>query len=379
MNKGLKELQKAKERFLMVEQNYTKYATKNMEAIRLESECEDIRPPFFRDIDRIIYALSYTRYIDKTQVYSFKDNDHISKRIIHVQLVSKIARTIARALGLNADLVEAISLGHDIGHTPLGHSGEAMLNEISQKELGEYFCHNVQSVRNYMFIENRGKGLNLTIQTLDGILCHNGEEIYKKYEPVRKTKEDVVEQYYNCYKDKTYNNKFPMTLEGCIVRISDVIAYAGRDIDDALNLGLIDKKDIPIKIKETLGDSNKKIINTIVNDIIINSTDHNYIEMSDNIYNALKELIEFNYKYIYNKSLSLKDYEYYKKGMYRIYQVYLEAIRNNNKDNIIFKIFLDLQDDLYLKNTSDERKVLDFIAGMTDDFFLNQVKLINNI
>ena len=154
--------------------------TKN-EKIAIKNEDEDIRPPFFHDIDRIIHSLSYTRYLDKTQVFTKNINDHISKRITHVQLVSKIARTIGRALNLNEDLCEAIALGHDIGHTPLGHAGEAMLNEISLRELGEYFSHNIQSVRHLNYVENNGNGLNLCVQVLDGIMCHNGEMLDSIY------------------------------------------------------------------------------------------------------------------------------------------------------------------------------------------------------
>ena len=130
-------LQLAKENFLAVENTFSVFETKSSEAIRFKEEDDDIRTPFFRDVDRIIHAMSYNRYSDKTQVFSFTKNDHISKRMVHVQLVSKIARTIGRGLGLNTDLIEAIALGHDIGHTPLGHTGEALLNEISLKELNE--------------------------------------------------------------------------------------------------------------------------------------------------------------------------------------------------------------------------------------------------
>ena len=157
-------IQQAKINFLNKELYLSEYATKSNESIRINNEEEDIRPPFFHDIDRIIHAYSYTRYLDKTQVYTQIENDHISKRITHVQLVSKIARTIGRALNLNEDLIEAIALGHDIGHTPIGHVGESILNEISQRELNEHFAHNIQSVRHYLTIEKNGKGLNLTIQ-----------------------------------------------------------------------------------------------------------------------------------------------------------------------------------------------------------------------
>ena len=152
-------LEKAKINFLEKENTYSEFATRSSEGLRYKEDNDDFRPPFFRDVDRIIHSLSYTRYAHKTQVFSFKNNDHISKRIIHVQLVSKIARTIGRALKLNEDLIEAIALSHDIGHTPLGHTGEAILNEISLRELGEYFAHNVQGVREVMYVDNYGEGL----------------------------------------------------------------------------------------------------------------------------------------------------------------------------------------------------------------------------
>ena len=187
-------LEQINKNFLAKEENLSPYAIKSQDAIRLKEENdEDIRPAFYRDIDRIIYSLSYTRYIDKTQVFSFKENDHISKRMVHVQLVSKVARTIGRALGLNEDLIEAIALGHDIGHTPIGHQGEFILDEISQKTINERFSHNLQSARTLMFVEHNGKGCNLSIQVLDGIMCHNGEIPTNIYKPKKKTKEDYLE------------------------------------------------------------------------------------------------------------------------------------------------------------------------------------------
>jgi len=192
-----KMLNEIKNNFLSKENHLSSYATKSNDGIRIKNENfeNEMRPNFYHDIDRIIHSLSYTRYMDKTQVFSFKQNDHISKRIVHVQLVSKIARTIGRALNLNEDLIEAIALGHDIGHTPLGHTGEAILNEISIRELGEMFNHNIQSVRNYMVLEKNGHGNNLTIQTLDGIMCHNGEMLSNIYYPNPKTKEEFLDEY----------------------------------------------------------------------------------------------------------------------------------------------------------------------------------------
>ncbi len=368
-------LEKARDNFLLNENYLSKYATKSSDAIRLIGFEEDIRPSFFHDIDRIIHSLSYTRYADKTQVYSFRENDHISKRIIHVQLVSKIARTIGRALKLNCDLIEAIALGHDIGHTPIGHTGEALLNEISISELNENFMHNIQGVRYYMEVENNGYGLDLCIQTLDGIMCHNGEMLSNKYIPMEKDKDEVLREYYESYKDKNSFSKYsPMTLEGCVVRISDIIGYIGRDIEDAINLGLFKRCDLPEEIVQVLGNNNKDIVNTIILDIIENSMDKDYIMMSNDVYKALFALKKFNYENIYNKSLTKEEIDYYRIGMRRIYDVYLDEVENNNKNSLIYKIFLSKQNDRYINNTNNKRKVIDFIAGMTDDLFLHEIE-----
>jgi dGTPase len=366
-----------KNNFLLKEENLSTYACKSSEAIRIDKQIEDIRPAFFHDTDRIIYSLSYTRYLDKTQVFTRSNNDHISKRITHVQLVSKVARTIGRALRLNEDLIEAIALGHDIGHTPLGHAGEAMLNDISLRVLGEGFAHNIQSVRHLMYVENNGKGLNLCIQVLDGIMCHNGEILDCEYTPVKKSVEEFLDEYNDSYKNmKASRKNHPMTLEGCVVRISDVIGYIGRDIEDAIMIGKIKREDIPNSITDVLGSTNKEIINTIILDIINNSLDKPYIKMSDNVFKALFDLKQFNYDHIYKYSLTFDEKEYYKDGMNRIFDRYLNDIKNGNKDSIIFKIFLDKQDASYLEYTNDERKVIDFIAGMTDDFFIKEIEKV---
>ena len=171
---------------LKSEDSLKSYATKSIEAVRLKEENSDIRLEYARDIDRIIHSPSYTRYIDKTQVYSYVSNDNISRRMTHVQFVSRAAKTIARGLGLNEDLCESIALGHDVGHVPFGHFGESILNEISKKRMGKCFAHNLNSVRVYKDIEKKGIGCNLTLQTLDGIMCHNGELVQKEYRPVKK-------------------------------------------------------------------------------------------------------------------------------------------------------------------------------------------------
>lgn len=361
-----------KENMHKYENNVSKYATKDSSFKRLFKEEEDFRSPFFRDIDRIIHSLSYTKYLDKTQVFSFNDNDFVSKRMTHVQLVSKIARTIGRALKLNEDLIEAIALGHDLGHTPLGHVGESFLNKISVREGLGNFNHNVQSVRDLMFIDNFGEGRNLCIQTLDGILCHNGEFAKKKYFPKKKDIEEFLSEYENSYNENfDIKSLVPMTLEGCVVRISDMIGYLGRDIEDAIRIGVLKEKDLPKDITKILGKTNKDIINTIVLDIINNSYNKPYIELSDKIYNAIVTLKKFNYKNIYALAYTKEELIRFELMFNSLYNYYLNAILNNDINNSIYKVFLNNQNKEY-KKENPKRIVIDFIAGMTDDYFMSE-------
>ena len=374
MNKEL--LEQVRENFLLKEKHLSSYATKSKEGIRLKKEVrlDEFRPEFYHDIDRIIHALSYTRYLNKTQVFSFNQNDHISKRIVHVQLVSKIARMIGRALNLNEDLIEAIALGHDIGHTPIGHVGESLLNEISLRETNTFFSHNIQSVRTYMNLEHNQQGINLTIQVLDGIMCHNGEMLENIYRPKKKTTEEFLKEYEACYTDKeTLRKVQPMTLEGCVVRISDIIGYIGRDIEDAINIGVLKREDIPESIQKVLGVTNKEIVNTIIIDIIKNSFDKPYIKMSKEVFQAIKDLKSFNYENIYHKANTKEQIAFYREGMNQLYKKLLNDIKTENKTSDIFTIYLDHADKTYQTTTSPERIVIDFIAGMTDEYFINSI------
>lgn len=338
---------------------------------------EDIRPPFFRDIDRIIYSLAFIRYQDKTQVFSNAFHDHISKRMIHVQFVSKIARTIGRALGLNEDLIEAAALGHDLGHTPFGHNGETILNELSLEHNEGYFNHNVQSVRNLMIVENYGKGLNISVQVMDAILCHNGEIALGEYHPTKKAKEDFLAEYNSSYKDKNVLAKLkPMTLEGCVVRISDLIAYLGRDIEDALRMKLITREDIPKEVIEILGKDTRSIVNTCVLDIINNSFGKNYIKISDKVYNAIGELMKFNYQNIYFKSATKEEKEELKKKFRVLFDNYILDIKSNNSKSPLISSFLANMSAEYKANNSNERIIIDYISGMTDDYFKSEYERI---
>lgn len=364
----------------MKNKKLSKYACKDDSAIILFEEESDIRTRFFRDSDRIIYSLSYTRYIDKTQVFTFTENDNVSKRITHVQFVSKIARTIGRALGLNEDLIEAAALGHDLGHTPFGHCGEKALNRLSLENNEGIFAHNVQSVRTLMTLENNGVGKNISIQVLDAILCHNGELLEEKYFPVKKSKEQFLKEYEDCYHDANVSKKIhPMTLEGCVVRISDIIGYVGKDIEDAIRLGIIKEEDIPEEIINVLGKTNAEIVNTLVLDIINNSYNKPYIKLSKEVFNALNKLIKFNYEHIYNVINATKEIRYYEEMYNTLFNSYKNALDSNDLSSDIYVMFLNGMNKEYLDNTSNIRKIIDYIAGMTDDYFINRYNELSNI
>lgn len=350
------------------EMSFSKYATKSNESIRLKQEEKDIRLDFARDADRILHTLTYTRYIDKTQVYSDITNDHISKRMTHVQFVSKASRTIARALGLNEDLCEAIALGHDVGHTPFGHNGEYILNEISKKVLGKSFAHNLNSVRVLKELENSGNGCNLTLQVLDGVMCHNGELVMSNYAPVKKDINTFLKEFNECMQDENKIKKLrPMTLEGCVVRISDIIGYIGKDIEDAKSLGKINKNQIPENISKELGTTNAEIMNNIIMDVIKNSFNKPYIEMSKEVFNAVVDLKKFNMEKIYKKSVTGKQLNLYKKMFNNLYDIYIQALKNKDYKNDIY-LFLNSMCDEYKYNNKLEQIVIDFISGMTDRY-----------
>ena len=368
---------KIREELLKREESLSQYACKSKNAILLKKDEKqkenESRPAFSKDTDRIIHSMSYTRYIDKTQVYSFIENDHITHRVLHVQLVSKIAKTIGAVLNLNLDLIEAIALGHDVGHTPFGHTGERFLNNICVKENIGYFKHNAQSVRSLKDIEC----LNITLQTLDGILAHNGELIQSKYKPQKKTAEQFLKELEESFKNENYSKAItPMTLEGCVVRISDVIAYIGRDIEDAILVGSIKREDLPEDVIEVLGNTNSTIVDTLIKDIIKNSIGKNYLSFSKKVYKALLELMEWNYKNIYRSKEACKNEDIIEDCFYKLFETYLNYLDPNNKDNNKSKERLlgyqESRTSEYLAKTCKQRMIIDYMAGQTDNFFLRE-------
>ena len=376
-------LEKAKINMILKEQNLADFACKSEKGQWLKPDVEDIRPIFFRDIDRIIHSSGYARYIDKTQVYSFIQNDHITRRVLHVQLVSKIARTIGRSLKLNEDLIEAIALGHDIGHTPFGHKGESLLNNICEKENIGYFYHNAQSVRILQDIEN----LNISVQTLDGILAHNGEILKTRYEyNPNKTINEFEEDLYKTFHEKAYSKKIiPMTLEACVVRLADIVAYIGRDIEDAITLNVVKREELPDFPVKVLGDNNSKIVDTLIKDIIINSFDKPYLEFSEEVFKALMELKDWNFANIYNSEKANVNYDKIENVMKELYRYYLNRLNEVNYEEELSKEYITSSErTLYsfvnkmMKRDSSQdlkRIVVDYIAGQTDKFFLNESTL----
>jgi dGTPase len=330
------------------------------------------RQAYALDTDRILHSMAYTRYIDKTQVFYLIRNDHITHRVLHVQLVSKIARTIGRFLNLNEDLIEAISLGHDIGHTPFGHDGERYLSKLCQAAGIGHFLHNVQSIQFLDRVERKGRGWNLCLQTLDGILCHDGEIHNQVLQPRQeKTFETLAQEMAQKKKDQRHA-LMPMALEGCVVRMADTVAYIGRDVEDAIRLGVIQRHEIPGDAAAVLGDSNGTIVYNLVTDIIHCSHRQPYIALSDTVSRALKRLKEFNLERIYLNQRIKKHAQAIHTLFDRLFETYMDDLRVGRQESKIFTGFLADMDPNYMQSHCAAEIVRDFIAGMTDRYFLLQ-------
>ncbi len=329
------------------------------------------RPAYARDTDKILHSPYYNRYTDKTQVFSFYKNDDITRRALHVQLVSRIARSIGAALNLNLDLIEAIALGHDIGHTPFGHAGERYISEVYQAECGRYFNHNVHSVRVLDGIFDH----NLTLDTLNGIITHNGEFEMHEYFPSPMDSfavfDDMVE---SCYVDQENIIRIvPSTLEGCVMRISDIIAYLGKDRQDAMRAKLVDSDR---SIGESgIGTINAEIINNLEVNIIENSYGKPYIMMDKEHYEGMKAAKRANYALIYNSDKVAKVLdERVKPIMQRMYYRLLKDVKEGNTSSPVFKHHIDfvMQNHYASKmpymETEPNQIVIDYMASMTDDY-----------
>ena len=356
---------------------FVSYGFKDEDCIRRKKRDSDsanvVRTPFIRDIDKIIHCPYYNRYTDKTQVFSFYKNDDITRRALHVQLVSRIARTIGKCLNLNLDLIDAIALGHDMGHTPFGHTGEKYLDKIYFEKTGRHFSHNIHSVR----VLDKIFPLNISLQTLNGIASHDGELELKEYYPKRlESFEELDRQIEGCYIDKSNIKKLvPCTLEGCVMRISDIIAYLGKDRQDAIRARSISTD---IFSKSAIGVENAEIINNLVVSIIENSYSKPYIKMGDKHFEALKLAKQENYDLIYlDKDMAdFMDSTVYPM-MRDIYEAMLNDLINENKSSPIYKHHIDFLSGIHYERLtpyeSEEKNqiVVDYIASMTDDYFID--------
>lgn len=313
----------------MEQVNLSPYATLSVNTKGKEREEEpcDVRTVFQRDRDRILHSKAFRRLKNKTQVFLTPKGDHYRTRLSHTLEVSQTARTIAKALRLNEDLVEAIALGHDLGHTPFGHAGEDVLNRVCS----EGFQHNEQSVRIVEKLEKDGKGLNLTWEVRDGILNHQSKFL-------------------------------PHTLEGKIVRFSDKIAYINHDIDDAIRALVMQEEDIPTEIRKTLGCNTKQRLNTLIHSIIINSKDKDDIIMAPEVLEAMVELRSFMYDHVYKNPVAKSEEVKAKAMIEQLFYFYMEHP----------KFLPDKFKRMMECGESQERVICDYIAGMTDQYAIEK-------
>ncbi len=367
------------------EKRFSAFACLSSSGLRRRAEdLQGHRQPFAQDADRILHSRAYTRYIDKTQVFSLIDNDHITHRVLHVQMVSRIARTVGRFLGLNEDLIEAIALGHDIGHPPFGHEGERILDRLCREHGLPGFQHNIQSVQFLDRFEKKGTGWNLTLQVLDGILCHDGEAHATCLVPDRKRNFSSFDRLMSDKGQDPMLKLLPMTLEGCVVRLSDTIAYIGRDIEDAIELKLIERSEIPEQCGRHLGTSNGTIVYTLVTDFIAASagvrdadradTSRDYVGFSAETAALLLELKAFNYERIYKNPAFKPDFKRIHACYEQLFDYYIGQLGDDPAGSEVGRSFLNSMTDTYITTHPPAAIVRDYLAGMTDDFFLRQAE-----
>lgn len=354
------------------------HAFRDEDVLRREANKHDeatlTRPAFARDIEKIINIPAYNRYADKTQVFSFVENDDICRRGLHVQLVSRIARAIGELLGLNVQLIEAIALGHDLGHTPFGHAGERYLSENYEQRTGLCFRHNVHSVRVMDQLYRR----NISLQTLDGALCHNGEFCQQELRLGDTTTfEQLDDAVARCMADSKEIKKLkPSTLEGCVVRASDMIAYIGKDRGDALDIGVIDS--YSEFDSSYIGRTNAQIINNMTVDIVNNSYRTDHIRMSREAFDDLVLAKKQNYEKIYFKEGTVSEFENIVQEMFaEMYERLLADLLAGDESSPVFRHHVaslaakstSVKADEYLREEPN-RIICDYISSMTDSYFM---------
>ena len=350
------------------------YATRHEDAIfeYEDRETDPVRPAFVRDVDRILNNAFYNRCMDKTQVFPFYKKDDLTRRSFHLQLVSQTARKIATALRLNVALTEAIALGHDMGHTPFGHGGEYILNDLYLEHAGHCFNHNVHSVRLLRTVAGR----NLSLQTLNGMLCHCGEKAFLEYHPAPCDSFEQLDAMMNrCMLEPGASQDLrPSTLEGCVVRICDILAYMGKDRQDALSVGVLDEESYYIR-DNILGETNWEFIQNASANIIKNSIERNYLGMDQEVFDAIIAIKDQNNTEIYQTDAAHKTLDtYIAPMMARLYDQFLADLEAGDESSYIFRHHLNawmLKNNEAYRGEDPNAIVVDYIASMTDEYFID--------
>jgi dGTPase len=345
-----------------------------------EVEPDDFRTEYQRDYTRIIHSRAFRRLRHKTQVFISPRNDHLCTRLEHSLHVASVASTIARAMGLNEDLVQAIAVGHDLGHAPFGHAGERVLGSLAGR-YGLAFAHELHSLRIVDHLDSPYEehvGLNLTFAVRDGIACHHGEGFERELRPDRSKTPDAL-------RGMRRGEAAPTTLEGCVVRWADKVAYLGRDLEDAIELKLVDRDDVPAAVKERLGTSNREIIASLVRELVGNSSPDG-LTVSAEVHEALNELYQFNMKRIYRSTEALQSLGQVKRAMSAMFEVLKGMIAKAQRRGNLLSLHaaegrqrppwtLEVLQDFLARDVRTWQAVpsaqlaIDFVAGMTDSFF----------
>jgi dGTPase len=354
------------------ESSLSQYAKRSSEcAGRKESlSPSDKRTEFQRDTHRILHSLPFRRLKHKTQVFFAPLNDHICTRMEHALHVVSISSTICTNLGLNVDLAEAIALAHDIGHAPFGHKGEDVLDKLSKESWLHGFVHEAQSLRVIdRFIEKDGP-LNLTYEVRDGVVCHCGEKYDQIIRPENSKDIKSVET-------SAAKQQLPATLEGCVVRMADRIAYLGRDFEDAVEARIIKSTDLPKDVYERLGKNNSEFIGNFINDILQESGDKNIVALSDGVFKSMQALVSFSLEKIYKSKQIQSQFQRIEIMLRDLFENFYSLIQEtkrgidigNNYRSYFHQVFFQfLKDMKYSKEEKDAQIVIDFLAGMTDNF-----------
>jgi dGTPase len=373
-----------KKKILELESHLAKYAKPSTESVGRKNSISDdpFRTPYERDFHRVLHSLPFRRLKHKTQVFFSPKDDHICTRMEHSLHVSSICSTICRRLDLNVTLAEAIAIAHDLGHPPFGHLGEKALGRIheehnkkNQESVLPPFYHEAQSLRVIDFFKNSlHEPLNLTFEVRDGVVCHWGEA----------NERSVAPEYLKDIKSvglTAARSQRPATIEGAVVRMVDTISYLGRDFEDAYMAHLVERDQLPASIKKVLGINNSQIIGTLITDLVRNSLGLDYLQFSDEVYTAMLEMKDFNYKAIYHHPKLIGQDNRIYLILNELFTYFLDILQDSNKlQNLndrkypnypceVFAVFLN--DMKYPGDTTKGQIVSDFVAGMTDNFALS--------